>query len=515
MAACHSGPSTTQPNPKPTPFPSPSGTIVKFGYPDEPATLDPLAPGGASSATRDILRPVLPALFSLDASMKPMADLAASYPKASDFTFDPFTVTVHLKDARWSNKQPITSSDIRYTWQKFRDGPTGYRYRPLRDVEIVAPRTVKLHFDRVVRRWWSLFSIDDMVLPMNAYTSDWGTTGPAVSGGPFAVTGWTRGLNVTLRRNPEYWGRPAPLAGIDVTFVPDDETRLQLLQRKQIDGFFAEGESNMGRRAKAYGFATVDTALTGTGGASGAFGPTWWELDLDPKRVGAGVSAAVLQAIHPTLAAEILEDSGRPMNGIPPDFTTERHTPTPWSGRGSIERATALLDQAQVPHSSPRASFQLAYARSSGAGGLAGFIHFRLQAIGVTAELEGLEPDIFEERLDSTSAPVAVLRLRRGADAPDAGDYAQPSDEPGAAPISDQVAAAISQVGTDRVAEGPVVGLSGEAWASAQTALVRGAYVAPLVRVRSWIIGRDLAGARATGTAAGPLWNAGEWSAVA
>jgi ABC-type transport system substrate-binding protein len=476
---------------------------MRFGYPQEPPTLDPLAAGGASAATRDILRPVLPALFALDEKLRPRPELAARFPGRADFAFDPFTVTVRLRAAEWSDGKAITSGDVRFSWTKLRDGPTGYRYRFLREVETPSSRTLRLRFDRPVRRWWALFSIDDMVLPAHGYSAERWKEGPTVSGGPFVFDGWTRGLSVKLRRNDTY-GRVVPLAGIDVMFVPDDETRLQLLGRDDLDAAFAEGESNLGRRAKAHGFETRATPLDGSDAATGAFGPTWWEIGLDPSRLSPSVAHAVIEALNPALVAEILEDSGRTMNGIPPDFTVTRDVPEPWRGRGSAARAKARLDAGGRPGGTERARFQLAYAKGGASAAIARFVHFRLDEIGVIAELVGLEPDTFESEWVKQGRSEVLLRLRRGADAPDAASY------PG---VADDVTAAETTVARDRVIAGPVVGLAGDEWADAQRGLVQAATVAPLARVRSWIIGRGTVhGPFSTGAANGPFWNADGWS---
>ncbi len=478
---------------------------------------------------------MLPSLFALDTTLHPEPELVAAWPRAADISFDPFTVRLTLRRATWSDGEPITASDVRFSWEKLRFGPTGYRYRALADVRVTDARHLVLRFDRVLRRWWSLFSIDDMVLPAHAYTDAWNRA-PTVSGGPFMFEEWTPGLRVRMKRNERYWGRPAPLAGIDVVFVPDDETRFQLMERGQLDAMFSEGESNIGRRARAHGFPPRAGALAGDAAASGAFGPTWWELDLDPARLTAPVARAVVEAVHPTLVAEILEDSARPMNGIPPDFTStpdtaiDPQTPPdafmPWRGRGSLTEATALLDQGRVRGGSTRAEFQLVYPRTGGAGGIAAFIHFRLREIGITAELVGVQPDAFEEiwvpRGFRGSPPgrgdeaIAMLRLRRGADAPDAGSYASAPDLPGAAPVDDQVADAETQVSEQKLRQGPVTGLARDPWASVERGLVSASTVAPLAATRTWIVGRNgVSGPRALGAANGPLWNAGSWTMAA
>jgi ABC-type transport system substrate-binding protein len=372
-----------------------------------------------------------------------------------------------------------------------------------------------LRFDRPVRRWWALFSIDDMVLPAHAYTAAW-KDGPTVSGGPFAFDSWTRGLRIRLTRNDRYTAT-VPLRGIDVLFVGSDETRLQLLDRGELDAFFAEGETNLGRRAAAYGFPPRDGGLDGEAASSGAWGPTWWELDLDPARIGTGVARAVVEAASPALVAEILEDSGRQMDGIPASFAPPIAAPGgPWRGRGSLDEAKAILDGAGVRGGTRRAEFQLAYSTASNAPSIAAFVHFRLREIGITAELVGVENDTFEERFVPQRQAPAMVRLRRGADAPDAGAYSAVSGQPGSAAIDDQVVAAetVPETGVARKRLGPepITGLDGAAWADAQRRLAAAVGAVPLALTRSFVVGADgVRGPLAVGAANGPLWNAGEW----
>jgi ABC-type transport system substrate-binding protein len=509
VVACTDG---AEPDPvEPTQPPRTTATL-RLGYAQEPATLDPVGAAGASTATRDILRPMVPSLFALDAALKPVPELVAAWPRAGDITFDPFTVRLALRSARWSDGKPITASDVRFSWEKLRAGPTGHRYRALTDVRVVDGRHLELRFDRILRRWWALFSIDDMVLPAHAYSDAWNRA-PTVSGGPFVFEEWTPGLSVRMKRNERYWGAPAPLAGIDVAFVPDDETRFQLMERGELDAMFSEGESNLGRRSRAHGFPPRAGPLDGEAGASGAFGPTWWELDLDPERVTPPVARAVVEAVHPSLVAEILEDSARPLNAIPPDFSSGPDPFTPWRGRGNLREATALLDQARVPGGETRYEFQLVFPRTGGAGSIAAFIHFRLREIGITAELVGVQPDVFEERWVTGDEPDAILRLRRGADAPDAASYTSGAGLPGSAPVDDDVVGAETQVSRERLVQGPVTGLAREPWASVQRGLVGASSAAPLAATRTWIVGRaGVVGPRATGASNGPLWNAGSWT---
>jgi hypothetical protein len=257
----------------------------------------------------------------------------------------------------------------------------------------------------------------------------------------------------------------------------------------------------------------MEGALSGRRAASGAWGPTWWELDLDPGRIRVAVASAAIEAADSALAAEVLEDSGRPMDAIPAEFTAEPASTGPWSGRGSIDEAKRTLDAGGVRGGQERAEFQLAFAKGGSAGALAQFIHFRLREVGLTAELVALEPDAFQRSWIPERRAATFLRLRRGTDAPDAASYAASAGLPGAAPIDEQVTTAQSDVRPEQMTAGPVVGVSSEPWTVAQQLLADAATVAPLAQVRTWLVARDgVWGPHATGAAPGPLWNAGAWS---
>jgi hypothetical protein len=317
------------------------------------------------------------------------------------------------------------------------------------------------------------------------------------------VREWTEGLRVHLVRNDSYWGQSSVLAGIDVLFVPDDETRLQLLERSELDAAFFEGDSNTGRRARAHGFPPrAPGALDGHKAASGAWGPTWWELDMG--NVPANVAAAVAELADTNLVAEILEDSAAPMDGIPTSFPVRNGAIAgPWAGRGD-------LDEARLSLGGSRGDLELAFPRGT-AGAIGSFLHFRLRKVGVTVELVGLEDDTFERALDQGSVAPAVIRLRRGADGPDAAAYASASKELGSASVDDYIAGA-ENAPPGSAAPIRLAGLSPTPWTRAQQGLQRAHTAIPLARVRTWIVGREgLAGPQPLGALTGPLWNAATW----
>src|SRR5207247_401656 len=143
------------------------------------------------------------------------------------------------------------------------------------------------------------------------------------------------------------------------------------------------------------------------------------------------IAAAIGQAVDPALAAEIFEVSGQIADGIPrrfpapgPKADNRPAVPGPWAGRGSADLARRLL--AAGPPGSPgrvvtgggTAKVTMAFDRDSAAAQLAGFVHFRLLPLRIRIEVLGLDTADFENLMASGRAPPAVIRLRRGGDAP-------------------------------------------------------------------------------------------------
>ena len=121
------------------------------------------------------------------------------------FTIDPA--------ARFSDGRAVTAQDVIFSWQLLRDkGRPNYLtyYRKVVSAEAIGERVVR--FD--------LTGADDRELPMilglmpilprhavNPDTFDQTTLVPPIGSGPYVVGAVAAGTTVTLRRNPDYWGR--------------------------------------------------------------------------------------------------------------------------------------------------------------------------------------------------------------------------------------------------------------------------------------------------------------------
>jgi peptide/nickel transport system substrate-binding protein len=136
-------------------------------------------------------------------------------------------VTYRLReDATWGDGRPVTAEDIVFSWQAGREPLTGMGpaelFRSLHRIEVVDPRTVTLHFDKLT---FAYNAINDLhPLPAHLERDIWQadarayrtrtlydreTTNPGLWNGPYRISAVQPGASVTLERNPA-WRGPAP-----------------------------------------------------------------------------------------------------------------------------------------------------------------------------------------------------------------------------------------------------------------------------------------------------------------
>ena len=77
--------------------------------------------------------------------------------------------------------------------------------------------------------------------PPSSIPRRWQSTRSARSGGtpsgsgPFRVTAWTPGQQIVLERNPHWWGTPPEIDRIVYKIVPEANTRLAMIRRRESD----------------------------------------------------------------------------------------------------------------------------------------------------------------------------------------------------------------------------------------------------------------------------------------
>jgi len=179
-------------------------------------------------------------------------ELATEVPSAANGGVSPdgLTITWHLKPCLfWSDGEPLTSADVKFTWQAILDKGTACvacgGYDKIDSIDTPDDTTVVIHFKELYPPWYTLFVTwgngGGPILPKHileghtALESDPFIHWPTVSSGPFVITDWVAGDHMTLLPNPNFYKGRAKLDQIQIKFLPDPETTLAGLKNGDID----------------------------------------------------------------------------------------------------------------------------------------------------------------------------------------------------------------------------------------------------------------------------------------
>jgi peptide/nickel transport system substrate-binding protein len=119
--------------------------------------------------------------------------------------------------ARFSDGVPVAAADVIFSWQLLRDhGRPNYRtyYAKVAHAEALDERTVRFDFGGAADRELPLILGLMPILPKHAIDAarfEETTLAKPLGSGPYTVTAIDPGKSVTLKRDPNYWGRDLPI----------------------------------------------------------------------------------------------------------------------------------------------------------------------------------------------------------------------------------------------------------------------------------------------------------------
>ncbi|MGZ4688541.1 MAG: ABC transporter substrate-binding protein [Acidimicrobiia bacterium] len=159
------------------------------------------------------------------------------------------TVTYTISDAAvWSDGQPITSTDFKYTWDQIVNGkniydPTGYTQ--IESIDTTNPKVAVATFSKPFASWTQLFSADYGIFPShllqgkdrdkemkNGYT--W-------SGGPWLMK-WDRGVSVTLTPNPKWYGPKPTIQKVIFKIITNTASEFEAFKSQEVSAIYPQPE---------------------------------------------------------------------------------------------------------------------------------------------------------------------------------------------------------------------------------------------------------------------------------
>lgn len=335
----------------------------------EVATIDPQKVEGVPGS--NVVRDLFEGLVIQDADGNIIPGIAKSWE-----TKDNKTYIFHLRDAKWSNGDPVTAEDFAYSFRRAVDPNTASPYawyvemttmknaaaiidgkkdKSTLGVKVIDPHTLEIQLDKPIPYFVKMMSHTTMMPVHKATVEKWGDewTKPEhfVSDGAYVLKKWVVNERMVLKRNPEYWDNKDTVIN-QVTFLPIEN------QVAAMNRFFA-GDMQMTLEMPIEQYRRLkkehpeDIKTTGYL-CSYYYGFNTARKPLNDVRVREALSYAIDRNI---VANAIMGMGQKPAYDFTPDivagFTPKRPEYAKWTQKERNEKAKELLKEAGYDKSHP------------------------------------------------------------------------------------------------------------------------------------------------------------------
>jgi len=207
----------------------------------DPRGLDPALVDDGESAK--IMVNIYEGLLKYDKdSTKVLPSLAESW----DVSDDGLTYTFHLKkgvkfqDGTDFNAEAVKFNIDRQLAPNVTEdmGYAGFVFGSVKDVEAVDENTVKINMKAACTPFLNNLAMclgAPMVSPKALKDNNNNVNEHPVGTGPYKFVSWTKGQNVVLTRNDEYWGTKALTKNVIFKFIKDNSARVVALSNGEAD----------------------------------------------------------------------------------------------------------------------------------------------------------------------------------------------------------------------------------------------------------------------------------------
>lgn len=219
--------------------------VFRRGNGAEPQSLDPQISEGVPSA--NILRDLFEGLTAEDKDGNIVPGVAESW----EISDDGLTYTFHLRDATWTNGDPITADDVVFAWQRGVNPATGTNYAfllyPIENAEAISTgeekdlstlgvkaidaKTVEVKLVGPTPYFLGMLT-HSVAYPVpkkvvEQYGKAWTRAENIVSNGPFKISKWVPQASMELVKSDSYWDKAA--VKLDkVIFYPTENQNAEL-----------------------------------------------------------------------------------------------------------------------------------------------------------------------------------------------------------------------------------------------------------------------------------------------
>lgn len=329
---------------------------------------------------------------------------------AESFTTEDGKVwTLKLRpDLTFTDGTPFDAAAVAFNWDRSLDpallSPSASVARTI-DWEVVDPTTLSVTAKNV--NYQLDFGLTEALAYIASPTAikekgpDFGSN--PVGAGPFTLTSWARGTEMTLDRNPGYWDQPRPYVDrLVLKTIPADDQRFNALQAGEVD-VMAVTVQKYADRAESAGMNVVHAPLLGGTGVRLSHRGALADPDVRTAIAKLIDNEQIMNAIYP----------GEPAaSGFTPEDSPLYDPASAWPAR-DVEGAQRLIDDYRTRTGS--ANLELTYVLTAGSPVLsqtAELIQSQLQQVdGLRVHIVPLEGAAFATAMMSGDYDLIVSGL--------------------------------------------------------------------------------------------------------
>lgn len=331
-----------------------------------------------------------------------------------------------IDDTTWEFKlnEGITFHDgatfdaeaVKATFDRLLDPETGSpqreKFSMIKEVEIIDPTTVQLHLEYPYAPLLSILaSQEGSILSPKALAEDpESLRDKPVGTGPFVFEEWKSGQEISLTRNEEYWGEKANVDRVVFKVVPEDATRLAMIET---------GEAHINDQVPVTEIERIEGSstmgLTRTEGLAVEFlGFNTQKAPLDDVRVRKAISHAIERE---SIISGVYNNAGTLANSAmsPKVFG---HSENTQPAEYDLNKAKKLLKEAGAEN----LKISLLTSDRKERINMAEVIQSQLKGIGIEVEIQVVEYGTF---IEMTNAGEQQMYISGWGNATGDGDYNQ------------------------------------------------------------------------------------------
>jgi len=226
--------------------------VLRVAIHQDVLSLNPLL--GTTTTDNLLAKLLFEPLISADDKGNPFPILASNVPSTENggISADGLTITYHLRSAKWTDGQPVTAHDVKWTWQAIMNHNNNvisrHVYDDIASIDTPDDRTIVVHlikkFGPFVNSFFAESDTPYVVLPAHVLQKypNFNTIpfnqDPNVTDGPFTLIKWAHNDRITFAPNAHFFLGTPKLKEVIIEEISDENTSVNLLRTHDVDWIF-------------------------------------------------------------------------------------------------------------------------------------------------------------------------------------------------------------------------------------------------------------------------------------